>query len=200
MTTAYHPQTNLTERINRTLKTMMASYVKDHHRHWDQWLPEFRFAINSAWQESTGHTPAEIALGRPHKGPLERAVPTPPHPDSPTYELLERQRELVETVKENVEKAQLKQKRSYNRKRKVEDFQEGDLVWVRAHPLSKAEEGHMAKLAARWKGSAKVRKRLGPVNYVISFLDAPLVVDTFHVQNVKPFYGVVNFSNEGGSM
>uniref|UniRef100_A0A671M2X0 Gypsy retrotransposon integrase-like protein 1 n=1 Tax=Sinocyclocheilus anshuiensis TaxID=1608454 RepID=A0A671M2X0_9TELE len=189
LTTAYHPQTSLTERINCTLKMMTESYVKDHHRHWDRWLPEFRFAINSAWQESTGFTPAEIALGCPLKGPLERAVPTPPRPDSPTYELLERQQELVETVKENVEKAQLKQKRNYNRKRTVEDFQEGDLVSVRAHPVSKAQEGHMAKLAARWKGPAKVCKRLGPVNYLISFLDALLVVDTFHVQNVKPFYG-----------
>lgn len=62
LTTAYHPQTNLTERINRTLKTMIASYVKDNHRNWDKWLSEFRFAINTAWQESTGFTPADIAL------------------------------------------------------------------------------------------------------------------------------------------
>jgi len=32
LTTAYHPQTNLTERVNRTLKVMIASYVKDNHR------------------------------------------------------------------------------------------------------------------------------------------------------------------------
>ncbi|KAL7827382.1 hypothetical protein SRHO_G00331000 [Serrasalmus rhombeus] len=32
LTTAYHPQTNLTERINRTVKTMIASYVRDKHR------------------------------------------------------------------------------------------------------------------------------------------------------------------------
>ena len=48
LTTAYHPQTNLTERVNRTLKTMIASFVKDNHSTWDCWIPEFRFAINSA--------------------------------------------------------------------------------------------------------------------------------------------------------
>ncbi|KAL6455309.1 hypothetical protein MHYP_G00362600 [Metynnis hypsauchen] len=63
LTTAYHPQTNLTERVNRNLKTMMASFVQGKHRLWDQWLADFRFAINSAWHESTGFTPAEIAIG-----------------------------------------------------------------------------------------------------------------------------------------
>lgn len=48
LTTAYHPQTNMTERINRTLKCMIASYVDDNHKKWDQHLPEFKFAINSA--------------------------------------------------------------------------------------------------------------------------------------------------------
>lgn len=52
LTTAAHPQTNLTERVNRTLKTMIASYIREYHRHWDKWLAEFRFAINTAWQES----------------------------------------------------------------------------------------------------------------------------------------------------
>jgi len=35
LTTAYHPQTNLTERVNRTLKTTIASFVDDHLQDWD---------------------------------------------------------------------------------------------------------------------------------------------------------------------
>ncbi|KAL1268884.1 hypothetical protein QQF64_034247 [Cirrhinus molitorella] len=61
LATTGHPQTNLTERVNRTLKTMIASYVRDHH--WDGWVAEFCFAINTAWQEKTGFTPAEVMLG-----------------------------------------------------------------------------------------------------------------------------------------
>ncbi len=60
LTTSHHPQANLTERINRTVKTMIAAYVGQQHQTWDQWLPEFRYAINTAQQESTGKTPAEI--------------------------------------------------------------------------------------------------------------------------------------------
>lgn len=171
LTTAYHPQTNLTERVNRTLKTMMASYVGDHHRQWDRWLAEFRFAINTAWHESTGYTPSEIVLGRKLKGPLERALHHPPDPDSPTYAVIDRQQSLIRLIKENVERAQTKQKRYYDQKRKQTNFQVGDVVWVRAHPLSKADDGFMAKLSAKWKGPAKIEKRLGPVNYVVSFLD-----------------------------
>lgn len=74
LTTSYHPQTNLTERVNKTLKTMIASFVGDKHSNWDQWLPELRFAINSAHQESTGVTPAQLMLGRSLKGPLERLL------------------------------------------------------------------------------------------------------------------------------
>ncbi len=99
LTTAYHPQTNLTERINGTLKTMIASYVGNNHRQWDKWLSEFRYAINTAWQESTGYTPAEIALGRKLKGPLERALPRPPTPDNPTYDIVERQEGMIRLVK-----------------------------------------------------------------------------------------------------
>lgn len=47
MTTAYHPQTNLTKRVNRTLKQMISAYVEDNYKAWDQHLQELRFAINS---------------------------------------------------------------------------------------------------------------------------------------------------------
>ncbi|KAK3514007.1 hypothetical protein QTP70_001289 [Hemibagrus guttatus] len=165
LTTAYHSQTNLTERINRTLKTMIASYVKDNHRNWDKWLAEFRFAVNTAWQESTGFTPAEIALGGKLKGPLERALTKPPNPSNPTYDTVERQESLIQLVKENVQRAQAKQRHCYNLRRKQTLCKEGDLIWVRTHLLSKADDGFMAKLSLKWKGPANVYKCLGPVNY-----------------------------------
>lgn len=110
---------------------VLKTYVGDHHHQWDQWLPEFRFAINSAWQESTDFTPAQ---GRSLKGPLERAIPTPQSLTN-KHELLERQQELMERARENVKSAQRKQKRFYDLKRKVQEFKEGDFVWVKTPPL-----------------------------------------------------------------
>lgn len=114
LTTAYHPQTNLTEHINRTLKAMIASYVGNQHRQWDRWLPEFRFAVNTTVQESTDYTPAEVALGWKLKGPLERALHRPPDPSGPAYTVLDRQQNLINLVKKNVELAQVKQKYYYD--------------------------------------------------------------------------------------
>lgn len=74
MTTAYHPQTNMTECVNRTLKQMISAYVDDNHKKWDQHLPELRFAINSAVQESIGMSPAELHLGRKLYGPMDKLL------------------------------------------------------------------------------------------------------------------------------
>ncbi|CAB0045368.1 unnamed protein product, partial [Trichogramma brassicae] len=44
---------NPTERANRTIKTMIASYVGANHRDWDKHLHELRHAMNTAVQSST---------------------------------------------------------------------------------------------------------------------------------------------------
>ncbi len=191
LSTAYHPQTNLTERINRTLKTMISSYVRDNHRDWDKWIPEFRYAINSAWQESTGLTPAEIALGRKLKGPLERLIRKPPNPDYVAYSTVERQKALLDQVREKTSQAQERQGRYYNKRRKHESFEEGDLVWILTHPLSRAADYFMAKLAPRWQGPAKIMKRVNNVNYKVVILDNPSQCNTYHVEKLKKFYGSI---------
>ncbi|GAA6084431.1 piezo-type mechanosensitive ion channel component 2-like [Tachysurus ichikawai] len=84
---------------------MIASYVKDNHRQWNRWVHEFCFAINSALQESTSYTPAEIATGHKLKGPMDRH----PDPDHSSYNVIERQQSLLSKVKENVTKAQERQ-------------------------------------------------------------------------------------------
>lgn len=52
MTMSYRPKTNMTEKVNRTLKSLMASYVSNHHRDWDVWLSEFWYAFNTAIHET----------------------------------------------------------------------------------------------------------------------------------------------------
>ncbi len=71
---------------------------------------------------------------------------------------------------------------------------------MRTHPQSRADEGFMAKLSARWKGPAKVVKCLGPINYSVSFLNDLNNVETYHVQNLKMCHGYGKPSSEGGSM
>ncbi|KAL2083767.1 hypothetical protein ACEWY4_021540 [Coilia grayii] len=191
LTTSYHPQTNMTERFNRTIKTMIASYVGQHHNTWDQWLAEFRFAINTAQQETTGRTPAELALGRTLKGPLERLICQPPSPaQHAAYSLVERQQKMAEEVKRRVGLHQARQARYYNSRRKDAQFQQGDLVWVRSHPLSKASDKFSAKLAPKWEGPATVVRKLGPVNYRVKWSN-PQKEDTINVVNLKRFYGVL---------
>uniref|UniRef100_A0A3Q1GSS6 Gypsy retrotransposon integrase-like protein 1 n=1 Tax=Acanthochromis polyacanthus TaxID=80966 RepID=A0A3Q1GSS6_9TELE len=125
-TTSYHPQANLTERSNRTIKTMIASYVGDQHNNWDKWIREFRFAINAAQHETTGRTPAELALGRTLKGPLERMICTSPSPHQSPYKLLERQKEMTEQVRKRVGVCQARQARYYNTRRRGAQLFPGD--------------------------------------------------------------------------
>jgi Integrase core domain. len=63
-TPPYTPQANPVERTNRTIKTMIAQFCEQDHRHWDQHLADFKFAINSARHESTGFTPSFLNFGR----------------------------------------------------------------------------------------------------------------------------------------
>uniref|UniRef100_A0A8C2EFW0 Integrase catalytic domain-containing protein n=1 Tax=Cyprinus carpio TaxID=7962 RepID=A0A8C2EFW0_CYPCA len=60
LTTAYHPQTNATERVNRSLKTAIRAYVGTKHTAWDRYLPQICFALRTAPHESTGHSPSML--------------------------------------------------------------------------------------------------------------------------------------------
>lgn len=131
LTTAYHPQTNLTERINRTLKTMMASYVEEQHKQWDKHLTEFRFALNSAVHESTGTTPAEINLGRPLRGPMEVLLhPRDISPDDLCYDKTSELKQMKAYVEQKLKTARQRQKRNYDKHRRDVQYGNKDRVWL----------------------------------------------------------------------
>uniref|UniRef100_A0A671L2F5 Integrase catalytic domain-containing protein n=1 Tax=Sinocyclocheilus anshuiensis TaxID=1608454 RepID=A0A671L2F5_9TELE len=74
LTTAYHPQTNATERINRTLKTAIRAYVGDKQTSWDRYIPQICFALRTAPHESTGFSPASHEKQKRHYDLRRRPV------------------------------------------------------------------------------------------------------------------------------
>ena len=63
-TTAYHPECDgLTERFNRTLKTLISCFVNEHQNDWDELLPYLAFAYNTSTHATTNHTAYEVMLG-----------------------------------------------------------------------------------------------------------------------------------------
>jgi uncharacterized Zn ribbon protein len=68
----YNPTGNAhVERPWRTLKEMMRAYISNKQDNWDILLPLFQFAMNTAYNESTGFTPCYLQFGRQVVTPLE---------------------------------------------------------------------------------------------------------------------------------
>lgn len=165
-TTPYHPQANLTERVNRVLGTMLKIYAHRHQTTWDVRLPELEFAVNTAYSESTGLAPCEILFGRMLNDPttLQRknldGVGTPTDSEIVNFTRFLRQRleSAVVFVRENLVKAMEKQKAYYDLRRRESPFKVGDLVWKDSHKLSDASKQFTAKLAVRREGPYEIAK------------------------------------------
>ncbi|KAL1268516.1 hypothetical protein QQF64_033879 [Cirrhinus molitorella] len=109
----------------------MAVYVDDNHKKWDQFLPEFRFALNSSVQETTGLTPAELQLGWKLQGPVDKML----HganltPDAASYDMVHHLHQLQTQAKENSKKAKLRQLRNYKKNRRDLTFKNKDRIGV----------------------------------------------------------------------
>uniref|UniRef100_A0A3Q0S5U4 Integrase catalytic domain-containing protein n=1 Tax=Amphilophus citrinellus TaxID=61819 RepID=A0A3Q0S5U4_AMPCI len=147
LTTAYHPQTNATERVNRTLKTAIRAYVDDKHTSWDKYLPQICFALRTAPHESTGLSPSMMLYGRELDTPLDLIT-------QPSWE-------GVASLQEHY----------YDLRRRPVSYEVGDLVRVKSHPKSDASSNFSAKLAPLYTGPYRVSKRMSDVNYCLTKVD-----------------------------
>lgn len=175
--------------MNHNVKTMIASYVEEKHKDWDKYLPEFRFALNSAVHESTEVTPAELNLSRLLKGPMDAGLsPQLGGPDTPAYATANQIAEFKKLVNGNMQKAKQRQKQNYDKGRRDGTFSDEDHVWVRTHPYSKADRSFSAKLAPRWKGPYRVIRKVGPLNFEVVLEDTGEDLRVVKVTQLKPCY------------
>uniref|UniRef100_A0A3Q3XRR1 Integrase catalytic domain-containing protein n=1 Tax=Mola mola TaxID=94237 RepID=A0A3Q3XRR1_MOLML len=154
--TAYHPQTNATERVNRTLKTAIHAYVGDKHTSWDKLIPQICFAMRIAPHESTGLSPSMMLYGRELETPL----------DLITQPLCAGVDDLGVPYPDCL-RSHACQKHYYDLRRRQVSYNIGDLVRVKTHPRSDAQANFTAKLAPLYAGPYRVSQRLSAVNYIL---------------------------------
>lgn len=157
LTTPYHPQSNLTERVNRNIGRMIASYVAECHEKWDENLGAFGYALRSSFHETTRLTPAELFLGRKILTPFERLASvleaTTQQPS------LEKLIHLAQRTQQNIVKAQEKQKKYYDRHRRESDLSEGDYVLLHSHFLSSSANVVVQKFLPLYEGPYMIIKK-----------------------------------------
>lgn len=161
----YTPQTNPTERVNRTVKTMIAQFVKGKHQHWDENLPELMLALNTAKQESTGFSPAYLNFGRELVLPksLYQEQPTSLNQPSDHNHITAQLQTTLEIVRSNLAKAFTHQQRNYNLRKRKWIPRVGEWVYITTHHLSSAAQHNTSKLMPKYEGPVQITKFLSPV-------------------------------------
>ena len=180
LTTAYHPQANgLDERFNQTLQGMLVKFIEEKKDSWEEYLNTCVFAYNTARHESTNYTPFELMFGRKPLLPIDIdmekkdaevfLVDCTKAGDYPIDDAREAHEKVLEKAKENITKAQKKQKFHYDKRHfKPGCYSVGAKMLVKDFNRKKRKGG---KLDYKWKGPYTITQCLGRGLYSLKAVD-----------------------------
>ncbi|KAL4032966.1 hypothetical protein IC575_006049 [Cucumis melo] len=186
--TSFHPQTDgQSERTIQTLEDMLRACVLQLKGSWDTHLPLMEFAYNNNYQSSIGMTPYEALYGRPCRTPVwwnevgERKLVGP--------ELVQITTNNIKLIRENLRKAQDRQKSYADKRRRNLEFQVGDQVFLKLFPWRGVIRfGRKGKLNPRYIGPYQITKRVGPAAYRLELpIELARIHDVFHVSMLRKY-------------
>lgn len=199
LTANYHPQTNMTERVNRTLKPLLAIYAQRQPHSWDKEIQKLAFAIRTSVNETTGDTPAFLMFGRDIKGPLDLIIGDPSTGPPPTMfedrqiqeyktKIINNLRCAYNTVLERSEIEKCIQKTKYDQHTTQRQFTVGDLVWVAIPPNHIGGNLVSGKLHPHYQGPCRLMKQLSPVTFIVRRLSDNVDLGATNADRLKPYY------------
>ncbi|CAM4847538.1 unnamed protein product, partial [Rotaria magnacalcarata] len=201
----YHPQSNMTERVNRTLKPIIAIFAQRSPRSWDKEIQKLAYAIRTSANETTGDTPAFLIFARNPRTPLDLIVGDPIEGlPTTTFEqtqvqnyktsLINNLRTAFNMVHEHSEIEKWNQKEKYDRHTSHRKFEVGDLVWVATTIAKLGDNTIRGKLQPRYQGPCRITKELTPSTFIVQRLGDNVNLGATNVERLKIYFKP--FSNE----
>jgi hypothetical protein len=198
-TANYHPQTNMTERVNRTLKPMLAIFAKNHPHSWDKELQKLAFAIRTSVNETTGETPAFLMFGRDPKIPLDLLINEPPEKvpstSSESIQTEEYKKALIHNLKctysivrEHSEVEKISQKMKYDRHTSQREFNVGDLVWIAINNPQIGETTISRKFEPKYQGPCRIIEKIGPATFVVQRIHDGTNFGAVNIDRIKIYF------------
>lgn len=150
-TLPYHPQGNsLSERMHRTMKTVLSVLCEGHPLQWPKYLGETQRVLNSAIHTSLGEQPHFVFFSRHASRQVISTLPSI-DPDDPLV--------AVTVAHQVIKDTNQVMSRQYlakaNKGRKAQSVCTGDLVWVRAETVVPDTS---RKLNVKWWGPCRVKE------------------------------------------
>lgn len=135
--TPYHPQSNIVERMHRTLNAYLRAFTTKNKNNWDDLLKYATFAYNNTIHTTTGYTPHELAHGFRVQIPNHLTK----HKLTYNYDNLANLTRnniagALELAKEHLYNKKIKNKLYYDSNVNEDDIQINDLVLIR-DPIKK---------------------------------------------------------------
>jgi ribosomal protein S17E len=190
----YTPQNNPTERVNRTMKSLIVSYTDQDQRKWDENLDRVACALRTAKHEATKQTPYLLNFGnemidhgtghelRRTRESLDDGAEANPLGEQVTESKLDKVRRVVTGL---INRYRDRAKRYYDAKRREVEYAVGDLVWKRSYPTTDGTKHFSAKLAKPFVGPFTITERLGKNVYALVD-DLGVYKGKWHVKDLKP--------------
>jgi len=187
LSSAYHPQTDgSTERANRTITQMLRQCINDKQTDWVTKLPAIEFAINSARSESTGFAPFFLNNGRmPRSMLFNFPIAKNEYPSVRNFAI--QKKIALMSAHDSIITARVKQTHNANRKRRVEPFTKGDLVYLSTKNIT-FPKGLARKLIPKYIGPFKILKDFGNHSFQLELtpnLQKRGVHDVFHASLLR---------------
>nr|GEU92421.1 retrotransposon protein, putative, Ty3-gypsy subclass [Tanacetum cinerariifolium] len=186
MSTAYHPETDgQSERTIQTLEDMLRACAIDFGKGWVNHLSLVEFSYNNSYHVSIKAAPFEALYGRKCRSPIcwtevgEAQLLGP--------ELIQEKTEKIIQIRQRMQASRDRQKSYADLKRKVMEFQIGDMVMLKISPWKGVVRiGKWRKLNPRYVGPFKVLDKVETVAYKLELpQELSRVHNTFHVSNLK---------------
>lgn len=186
-TALYSPQSNASERVNRSLIAGIRAFLKNDHRQWDEKLSFISCALRNSYHQAIRCSPYHALFGFDmvtHASSYEllrnldllnESTPNLSHDDSLQL--------IRQDLRKHIKEAYDKNQKTYNLRTRPQVFNVGQIVYRRNFAQSNFDKGFNAKLSPVFI-KARIKEKLAKHYYVLEDMDGK-IMGTYHGKDIR---------------